>query len=72
MSLRDLEGAIIVELRAVAQNPKLRLKDLMEWSTGKVTAHEGETLYYLPNLKVHCAVKIEKLTVASRPHVHTS
>ena len=60
MSLRDLEGAIMMEFRTVAKNPKLRLKDLMEWSTGNIEAHEGETLYYLPDLKINCAVKVAK------------
>jgi hypothetical protein len=48
-----------VELRTVAKNPKLRLKDLLEWSTSEVSPHEGETVVYLPVLKVWCAIKKE-------------
>jgi hypothetical protein len=59
MTLRTLENAILVELRTVAKNPKLRLKDLLEWSTSEVSPHEGETVVYLPVLKVWCAIKKE-------------
>jgi len=44
-------------LRTVAKDNSIRLKDIMEWRTVAITAHEGETLYYLPMLKVWCAVK---------------
>jgi hypothetical protein len=58
MSMASLESAIMVELKEVAGNKKLRLKDLMEWSTTPVTAREGETLYFLPKLKIYTAVKV--------------
>lgn len=59
MTLRDLERAILAELKQVAQNDKLKLKDIMEWQTGKdLTAQEGETLFYLPVLRVSCSVKL--------------
>jgi hypothetical protein len=58
MSIKDLERAILSELRVVAKNNKLRLKDLMEWSTSDIKAQEGETLYYLPDLHINCAVKV--------------
>ena len=59
MSMKDLERAILSELRVVAKKNKLRMKDVMEWSTSEVKAQGGETYYYLPSLKVHCAVKIQ-------------
>ena len=56
MGMKELERAILSELRVVAKNNKLRLKDLMEWSTGEIKAQEGETLYFLPDLEIYCAV----------------
>jgi hypothetical protein len=60
MVIRELEKAILSELILVSRNNKIKLKDIMEWSTGEINAQEGETLYYLPELKVNCAVKIVK------------
>lgn len=61
MSLKSLEREIMIELRIVAKNSKLRLKDLMEWRTGKdLKPQAGETYYYLPTLGVSCAVKVLK------------
>ena len=57
MSIRDLEAAILAELKVVAKNNKLRQKDIMEWSTGEIKPQEGETLYFLPELKVNVSVK---------------
>lgn len=55
--MRTLENAILIELKKVSGNNKLRLKDIMEWSTGKVEAREDEKSYFLPELKVNVAVK---------------
>jgi hypothetical protein len=63
MSFATLERAVLAELKQVAKNNKLRLKDIMEWSTGEVKAQEGETLYFLPDLKVWCAVKVAQQKV---------
>jgi len=57
MGMRELERAIMAELQIVAMNKKLRLKHLMEWSTSKLEAGDGEAYYFLPELKIHCAVK---------------
>lgn len=59
MSLRELEASILAELKIVANNPKLRIKDMAEWSTGPVKAQEGETLYHLPQHNVNVAVKVQ-------------
>ena len=59
--MRSLESAILAELREVAQNRSIRLKDIMEWSTGTVKVQEGETLLFLPDLKIQCAVKTAAL-----------
>ena len=57
MGEKELERAILSELRVVAKNNKLKLSNIMEWSTGEIKTQEGETLYFLPDLKVNCAVK---------------
>ena len=58
--MKELEAAILAELKTVSGNKKLRQKDIMEWRTGKaIKAHEGETLYYLPELSVSVAVKVQ-------------
>lgn len=58
MSLATLERAIMDELREVSGNKKLRKKDLMEWSTGKVEAQEGEKVYFLPKLNMNVCIKV--------------
>lgn len=42
MSLRTLETAIVAGARIVLNNPKLRLKDLLEWRTSKLEPQDGE------------------------------
>lgn len=60
------ERAICDEARGVLKNPKLWVKDLMEWSTSAITAQEGEVALWLPTNGVWVAVKVEcdKRTVA--------
>lgn len=67
--MKELEAAILAELKQVAQNSKLRQKDIMEWRTGEnnVKVEAGETYYYLPGLGVSCAVV---LPVKSGPTLH--
>jgi hypothetical protein len=55
MSIAAVERKIIEELREVIGNPKLRNKDLLEWSTGPITPQDGETVVRLPGLLVYCA-----------------
>lgn len=57
MGMREVEAEMLRELRAVTGIAKLRQKDILEWSTGKVTAQEGETLVLLPALGVNVAYK---------------
>ena len=58
MGMREIDAIILRELRTVAKDAKLRQKDIVEWSTGEIKAHEGEKLYFLPDLKINVAVKI--------------
>ena len=57
MGIRNIEAAILGELKVVAGNNKILQKDIMEWSTGPVEAQEGEKLYFLPSLQINVAVK---------------
>ena len=57
MSMQSLEREILAEAKEVVGNKKLRMKDIMEWSTGEIEAQPGEKLYYLSNLSVHIAIK---------------
>ena len=60
MSLRTLETAILAEARVVAQRPKMRQKDILEWcSSGEAMqpTGPGEEKYYLPRLQVWVCVK---------------
>lgn len=56
MSLRSLHAAILVEARTVATRSKLRQKDIREWSTGELTARDGEAIHFLPKLRVYVSV----------------
>jgi len=56
MSMQTLERAILSELKTVANNPKLKMKDMLEWSTGPVEPHEGEVVLNLPDMNVNCAL----------------
>ena len=61
MTIRNLEAAILSELKVVAKNSKLRQKDIMEWQLGKeLTCQEGETYYYLTLNHASVCVKVEK------------
>ena len=55
MSMASLEREIWAELKKVTGNNKLKIKDIMEWSTGKIEAQGEENLIHLPNLKVSVA-----------------
>jgi len=59
MSEQSLERAVLAEAKEVTGNKKLKMKDIMEWSTGEVNAQDGEKLYWLPVLGVSVAVKIQ-------------
>ena len=57
MGMKQLEAAILNELKQVTGNGKLRQKDIMEWSTSELKPHDGETIYRLPVLSINVAVK---------------
>lgn len=57
MSMQSLEREVLAEAKEVTGNKKLRMKDIMEWSTGEIKAQPGEKIYSLPKLSVNIAVK---------------
>lgn len=57
MSMRSLENAILAGAKVVLNNPKLRMKDILEWTTGEVLPHDGEVVVRVPNPGVFVAVK---------------
>lgn len=58
MGLRELEAEILAEARVVTEKPKLRQKDIMEWSTGEIDVHDGERGFFLPKLRVYVSILI--------------
>lgn len=59
MSLRSLESAITAEARRFFNNPKLRVKDIQEWSTGELKPQEGEVVGRMPFNGIWVAIKAE-------------
>lgn len=55
MSLHSFEKDIWAELKVVETNPKIRFKDIMEWSTGTIVADAelDEKLVHLPIIGVN-------------------
>lgn len=56
MSMRSLETAIINELREVSGIKKLRVKDMLEWTTGEIKPDVTEQVFFLRNLRINVAV----------------
>lgn len=56
MSFATLERAVLKEARIVLSNPKLRQKDIIEWSSGRVDAGLDEVAVRLPELGVAVVV----------------
>ena len=44
MSFATLEKAILVSTRVVVKNPKLKLADIQEWSTGDVKPEDDSEI----------------------------
>lgn len=60
MGMRELERGILHEARIVTGIKSLKVKDLLEWSTGAVKKVAGETIYYLPDVGVNIAILTPK------------
>lgn len=59
MSMKDLERAILAGAKEVLNNRGLRMKDIMEWSTGDIKAQDGEVCVHVPDPGVNVCVKVE-------------
>jgi len=59
MSMATLERAVLAGARVVLNNPKLKLKDILEWSTGEVKTADGEVTVHVPDPGVNVSVKKE-------------
>lgn len=56
MNIRYIETQILAEAKA-AIGKHVKLKNIMEWSSGPIRVQEGEKEYYLPNCKFYIALK---------------
>ncbi len=67
MSMATLERAVLAGAKVAFNNPRLRMKDLREWSTGEVKPHDGEVVAHVEDPGVNVAVLIahDKRKVAS-------
>ncbi len=59
MGIRQIEKAIVEEAKIVLNNPKMKLKALLEWSTGQIKPEDGEIVVFLPQYQVNIAIKSE-------------
>lgn len=59
MSFATLERMVLAGAKIFFNNRKLRLKDLMEWSTGELKPAEGEVAGYIPDPGVWVCIKQE-------------
>lgn len=59
MSMATLENAILAAAKRHFRNPKLRKKDLMEWSTGEIETQDGEVKAWLDDPGVWVAISRE-------------
>ena len=59
MSMQTLERAIVASARVFLKNPKLRVKDLMEWCTSEIKPDDGEIVFFVDDPGVYVAVKKE-------------
>lgn len=49
MSMASLEREILARARIALENPKLKTKDILEWSSGEVEPQAGEIVIRVEN-----------------------
>ena len=59
MGMAQLENAILAAAKRHFKNPKLKKKDLLEWSTGEIAAQAGEVTAWIADPGVYVAIKTE-------------
>jgi hypothetical protein len=57
MGLNQLESSICGEVRRILCNQKIRVKDLMKWSTGNLTPADDEVMVFVQHYAVNVCVK---------------
>ena len=59
MSMATLENAILAAAKRHFKNPKLRKKDLLEWSTAEIEARAGEVAAWIEDPGVWVCISRE-------------
>ncbi len=59
MSMATLERAVLAGAKLVFKNPKLRMKDIREWSSGELKPQDGEVSAYIPDPGVYATILIQ-------------
>lgn len=59
MSMATLENAILAAAKRHFKNPKLRKKDLLEWSTAEIKAREGEVTAWIADQGVYVSISVD-------------
>ncbi len=59
MSMATLERAVLAAAKVAFKNPRLRMKDIQEWSSGEIKAHNGEVSVYVSDPGVFVVIKAE-------------
>lgn len=61
MSMTTLENEIVGHLRRMLKNKKITKTWIQEWSTSKIEARDGETVYFIDEgLRVWAALRNPK------------
>jgi hypothetical protein len=58
MSMATLERVILQNARTVLNNPKLKMANILEWSTGEVKPRAGEIIVRIPDPGVNICVNV--------------
>lgn len=59
MGMQALERQIRLEAAEILANPKLRNKDILEWSCGSIQPEEGEVVIRCERLGINVCVAAE-------------
>lgn len=60
MSMRTLELAILTSCQEIFENPSLKLKDLLEWSSAELVAGKDETCVWILDPGVWVCISTKK------------
>ena len=57
MSIASRERDILHAAREVFYNPRLRVKDILEWSSGPIEEHDGEESVRVDRLGIYVSIQ---------------